>query len=156
MNVIIFGEPVGKGRPKFTTIGGFGRAYTPAKTATWERRAASTMRAAWGGAPALDEPTEVVVLAFCKRPQRLCRKKDPDGPLWRMSLPDSDNVAKAVLDALQKAGVVSDDKVVVDLRVLSLYADKGEEGRVVVLVRKIHHVLDAQALPKYEVAGGAL
>lgn len=43
--VLVPGEPVGKGRPKASTAGGFVRMYTPAKTADYEEeiRAQSLM-----------------------------------------------------------------------------------------------------------------
>jgi Holliday junction resolvase RusA-like endonuclease len=46
--------------------------------------------------------------------------------MWRPTKPDGDNVLKAVADALQDAGVVTDDKVIVTATVESLYAAKGE------------------------------
>ena len=36
MKIIIPGVPVGKGRPKFSTVKGHAIAYTPAKTASYE------------------------------------------------------------------------------------------------------------------------
>ena len=38
LDVVIPGQPVGKGRPKF--VRATGRAYTPKGTAEWERSAA--------------------------------------------------------------------------------------------------------------------
>lgn len=137
LTVIIPGEPVGKGRPKFTSVGGFGRAYTPAKTARWETRAAKTIATAWralGNTVPVERPVTVKVLAVAERPKRLQRKKDPSGQMWRAEKPDADNCAKAALDALQKAGVVSDDKVVVRLEVWSLYVAKGQEPHVAIYV----------------------
>tara|TARA_R100000664_G_C2747926_1_gene135388 strand:- start:1430 stop:1882 length:453 start_codon:yes stop_codon:yes gene_type:complete len=129
-------EPKGKGRPRVTFKAGYARAYTPATTARWERAAVSILRAQWKTGP-LTEAVQVEIDAISKRPIRLCRKKDPDGVLIRAALPDADNVAKAVLDALQAARVIDNDKQVVDLRVRSLYSEKGSTGRVVVRLTPI-------------------
>ena len=36
MRFTVYGEPTAKGRPKFSTHGGFVKAYTPEKTAAYE------------------------------------------------------------------------------------------------------------------------
>jgi hypothetical protein len=46
LDVLIEGPPQGKGRPRFD--GRSGRAYSPAKTERWEKRAAADMLVAWG------------------------------------------------------------------------------------------------------------
>ena len=131
LHAVILGEPVGKGRPRLTTIGGFARAYTPAKTATWEANAAAALNEAWGFRAPLDStPVRVIVLAVKSRPGSLMRKKDHEGRIWRTTKPDADNVAKALCDALVAAGVLRDDTLVVRLEVESLYASKAEGPRV--------------------------
>jgi Holliday junction resolvase RusA-like endonuclease len=137
LSVKIPGAPVGKGRPRITTVGGFARAYTPAKTRSWEKDAAAVFAAAWGNQEPLAVPVAVSIDAVSKRPGSLSRRKDPDGRMWRPAKVDADNVAKAVNDALENAGVVLDDYYIVDLHVRSLYTAKGEEPRVEVTLRRI-------------------
>jgi Holliday junction resolvase RusA-like endonuclease len=138
LHCVILGEPVGKGRPRLTTIGGFARAYTPAKTATWEANAAAALNDAWGHRAPLDStPVRVVVLAVKGRPGSLLRKKDPEGRIWRTKKPDADNVAKALCDALVAGGVLRDDTLVVRLEVESLYARKDEGPRVEVWIHSV-------------------
>ena len=43
---VVPGEPVPKGRPRFASVGGKTRAYTPAKTVSYERTGALIARAA--------------------------------------------------------------------------------------------------------------
>ena len=137
---IIPGEPIGKGRPRVTTIGGKGRAYTPKRTRNWEMGAAELLASAYDGEP-LDEPLRLDVFAFFPRPKRLdCSHKRkpcscPDG--WDMSQrhtarPDADNLAKAVCDALERAGVVRNDSVFWSVAVRKWYHRKG--GRPIVRV----------------------
>lgn len=127
------GEPIGKGRPRATVRGGFVRTYTPKRTADWERDAAVMLANKWSGAP-LEGPASVSLLALFPRPQRMIwkRKPMPREPFTRS--PDVDNVAKAVLDALEKAGVLSNDKLVWSLDCVALYCDGDESPRVIVRV----------------------
>lgn len=139
IDLLIPGEPVGKGRPRVATIAGRARAYTPKGTAEWEAGAAMLLRAAWTGAP-LDEPVELVVEAVAARPKALIpgpRKLSADPALarrlWRVTKPDGDNVLKCVGDALVMAGVIRDDTRIVRWECLSLVAalDEGPSVRVV-------------------------
>lgn len=136
LEFVIPGDPIGKGRPRFTA----GGAYTPAKTRAWERDAATLASVAArrvGWSVERNEPLVVVVRAVKSRPQRLSRRTDPDGRLVRTSKPDCDNVVKAVLDALQLAGVLADDAQVHRLEAESWYAARGEEACVEVEVRHL-------------------
>lgn len=140
LQIVVLGDPVGKGRPRMAVINGHARAYTPAPTASWEGRAASIARAAWLGGRVTRAPHEgpvaVTIRAVASRPGRLLRRKDPDGRLWRTAKPDLDNCCKAVLDALVRAGVLRDDVLVVELVAQSLYAARDEGPCVEVYVRE--------------------
>ena len=122
---LIPGPPIGKGRPRATTMGGHVRLYTPKRTADWERSSALIMRNAWMSAPR-DELCRVSIVAVFPRPKRLLRKKDSEHRLWHGSKPDIDNVCKCALDALVMAGVIRDDTQVVELTARSVYASKSE------------------------------
>lgn len=143
MHATIPGAPVGKGRPRLTTRGGFARAYTPKPTLTWEAGAAMVLRSAWGKAPH-DGPVRVTVDAVASRPKAMLPREmggsapksrpPPVGRCWRTTKPDVDNVAKATLDALVQAGVIRDDVQVVELVARSLYAALDEGPCVEVTV----------------------
>lgn len=120
------GPPVGKGRPRLSTRGGFARAYTPPKTAHWEGFAFSVLRQGWGDHPPIDAPCRLRVVAVGERPKSLQRKKDPPGRMVRTTKPDGDNVLKCVGDALKLAGVVRDDVLIWSWHCESMYAAKGE------------------------------
>ncbi len=126
---IIPGPPIGKGRPRATVRGGQVRTYTPKRTQQWEAVAASTLMAEWGEAP-LDGPVSVGILALFPRPQRMVWKRKPMPREPYIQAPDIDNVAKACLDALQKAGCVRDDKTVWSLDCIALYCSGDEAPRV--------------------------
>jgi Holliday junction resolvase RusA-like endonuclease len=104
------GTPVGQGRPRFTTRGGFPRAYDPPKSRAWKDRVSlvATLACENGGALA----GEIIVCLEFILPRL---KTKPKAEAWEVK-PDVDNLAKAVLDAL--TGIVwPDDKQIVSLDV---------------------------------------
>lgn len=137
LTLSIPGDPVGKGRPRVTVRNGHARAYTPAKTASWESGAAWLMRNEWGIHAPYEGPVRVTVEAVASRPKRLLRKADPEGRMWRCAKPDVDNVLKAVLDALVNAGVLRDDVQAVEVVARSWYASRSEGPAVEVRVEAL-------------------
>lgn len=136
VRLVIPGDPVGKGRPRF--VRATGRTYTPKATQDYEARVASIARGAVYLAP-LYGPLRVEIDAVCARPAT--RPASVDRDAWnaghripRIGKPDVDNVAKAVLDGLVKGGLVADDTHVTRLTVARWYAARGEGPHVVVEV----------------------
>jgi len=119
----VTGEPVPKARARVYR----GRAVTPARTKNYERSVAVEALAA--GVPRFDkqEPLCVHICAVWSRPQRLQRLKEPDDRIPKATRPDGDNVAKAVLDGLQRH---FDDGQVVRLTVEKFYASRHEEPSI--------------------------
>ena len=152
----IGGRPVGASRPRVAA----GRAYMPAGHVSAEGHLAGAAQMAWfrankeaglrrtlalpewpehvgRGLPQrpLDVPVRVDVTLVAARPQRLRRRRDPDGRIPRaVGKPDADNAAKLVMDALVKAMVLRDDTLVCVLHVERWYAgrDEGPATEVVV------------------------
>ncbi len=116
------GDPVGAARPRATVRGSHASVYMAPAHRLAEHAVTVVACAAWNGRPALDEAIEVRINAVADRPSRLRRKKDPTGRMWWVGKPDADNVAKLVLDAVVKAGIVVDDTRVVRLVVTKEYA----------------------------------
>ncbi len=124
------GEPVPQPRPRVSTRGGFARAYVPAKHPVHAYRQSLAAAARAAGLSDTGEPLSVVIDAVFARPKSHLRKSGvkPDAP--KLPRPDVDNIAKAVLDALQD--VVGDDTCVARLVVEKSY---GTEARTTVRVR---------------------
>lgn len=129
LQFIVPGEPQGKGRPRF----GNGRTYTPAKTIAYEKLIAGKAAEALS-CPATALPCYVRIDAYkgipksWTRAKRLRAMEGQEIP----GKPDLDNVAKAVLDALN--GVVyADDVQVTRLLVTKQYS---LEPRLVVTVKE--------------------
>jgi Holliday junction resolvase RusA-like endonuclease len=122
---VIIGDPLGKQRPQFARVGKFIRTFTPDQTVNWEDAAAWIMAAQWEGAP-LNTPLKLTIRAVKNRTQALMAKKYADGRIWRPKKPDGDNVLKIAADAMIKAGVIRDDAIIVDWRVLCFYSGRDE------------------------------
>lgn len=105
LEIVAPGLPVAQGRHRDRVVQAGGRAfvqrYTPKETRVWREAVLRAARATPGyPAEPWDGPIRLSMEAFFGRPQRLCRKGDPAGPIRKNTAPDADNLVKAVMDAL--------------------------------------------------------
>lgn len=107
--IVIAGEPVAKGRPRF----GGGRVYTPQKTKAYEEKIAQAARDA--GAVVLDGP--ICLTLRCYFPFSGAARRR--GDVYHIKRPDIDNIIKIVGDALN--GIAWKD----DSQIVSVLAEKG-------------------------------
>jgi Holliday junction resolvase RusA-like endonuclease len=118
---VVTGKPTGKGRPRASTRGGFVRMYTDAKTLGYEAAIADEAARAMGKMEPFETPMQMQVSCYYPIPKSWSKKKQQDavdGELYPKVKPDLDNVAKAVLDAIN--GIVYVD----DAQVINLVATK--------------------------------
>ena len=124
---VIEGDPVAKSRPRFSTQGGYARAYTPAKTKNWETmvKLIAKKKIKLLNWKMTLKPVEVSIWVYRTLPKvfkgietlengkkRVCDKR-----------PDADNYAKGILDAFN--GIVyKDDGQVILLKVYKHYANQ--------------------------------
>ena len=119
---VVPGQPVGKGRPRASTRGGFVRMYTDAKTVTYEQQIAHQATFAMNGMDKLTTPISMRIVAFYGIPPSWSKRKQMQalsGELFP-GKPDADNVAKAVADACHVVYV--DDKQITRLLVEKEYS----------------------------------
>ena len=135
--------PLGKGRPRATVgPGGRARVYTPAASADWEHFAAMALRSRFQAAHQR-EPANymagalglelVAVFARTKALATMNTKgvyKHGASRFPHAQKPDLDNVLKAVCDALEKAGVIEDDKQIAVHHASKVWAAAGEAPAV--------------------------
>lgn len=127
------GEPTGKGRPRFSTRGGFVKTYTPEKTASFENLA-KLCYLDQCGAEKLEGEIRADVTAVFAVPQSFSKRKKAEalkGINHPTKKPDCDNIAKTILDALNGIAY-EDDKAVVVLTVRKVY---GEDPCTIVRLR---------------------
>ena len=128
-SITVGGAPVPKGRPRFRIVRPRGRpqfvsVYTDAATAAYERTLATAARYAMRGQKPLSVALTVMVEAFIAIPASwsgVKRAAAIAGDIPATSRPDSDNYAKAALDALNEIAW-SDDSLIVSLQVLKQYS----------------------------------
>ena len=121
----VYGEPVGKGRPRFARRGNFVSTYTPQKTKTYEDEIRMMAKAAMGSSEPLDTPVTVAIYIRVGIPASFSKQKRKDalaGIIKPTKKPDLDNVAKCFLDSMNEI-VYLDDKQVVNLHVTKVYAE---------------------------------
>lgn len=149
LSFTVIGDPQGKARPRFSRAGKGVKTYTPTATQKYEELvrycAVSAMREK--RIRPITVSVSLTIKAYFKIPNSYTKKRREDclnGDERPSKKPDSDNIAKIVLDGLNpkmkrskvlhkmvclQQGLYLDDKQVVSLSVEKWYA---EEPRVVV------------------------
>ena len=117
------GEPVAKGRPRFT---GTGRSYTPAKTKKFENLVRLAYSMQYPDRDPAEGAIELTVRAYFSIPKSWSKKKQAEAATEQMkkiSKPDLDNCLKAVQDGLN--GVAwKDDAQVADTHTSKRYSTR--------------------------------
>ena len=111
ITITIPGTPVGKGRPRVTRHG----TYTPEKTREYQQKVRDCYHAQCTGGFAGGVPILARITAYFPIPASCPKKKKAalEGA-FHLKRPDTDNIAKAVLDALN--GLAYPDDSAVQLR----------------------------------------
>ena len=120
--LIIPGQPVPQGRPRFSNQGGFVRAYDPPKSREYKKHI--LYHAKRQKAYKMKGALEVEILIFKKNLSNFnkAKKNAAEARIFRPTTkPDADNYAKGVLDAL-KGVAWEDDGQVVDLIARKYYS----------------------------------
>lgn len=116
-------NPVPKGRPRFSKVGGFMRSYTPKKTSDYETQVRTQAQTVMTREP-LETPVAVYLYFRLPIPKSHSKKRQEaclSGSERPTKKPDIDNLAKSVLDGLN--GVVwHDDSQIVSLHLTKVYA----------------------------------
>lgn len=118
------GEPIAQGRPKFTTRGGFPRAYDPEKSRTYKEYVADIARE-YAPPELIKGPVLLYVKLYRSIPKNFSGIKHymaNEGKLKPITKPDLSNCVKGIEDALN--GIIwKDDSQVVESHVYKLYSD---------------------------------
>ena len=132
--------PQAKQRPRTVrSQDGSVRTYTQDKTRRFENAIARCIAGAFTlrQKPMTNgpEPVKLELLCVFARPQKLCRKKDPGGYIWRVSKPDASNLLKSIEDGIEKAKyIVENDAQFVDVHIQKVYGDKDQTPEIKVWI----------------------
>ena len=133
----VLGVPVGKGRPKFSTVNGHAVAYTPAKTANYETLVRLSYQQQIGSFMFdKDKPLRAIIRAFFPIPKSASKKKREQmeaGKIRHTKKCDADNIAKACLDALNGIAFY-DDSQVCELSISKFY---GNTHKVEIIIDEV-------------------
>lgn len=122
MVFVIYEKPIGKGRPRFTRTG---HTYTPDKTKRFENLVKNEARKQLKGQLMPDYEGEVQISIKANfEPNKSASKRKRELLLGTgcMKKPDADNIAKIILDSLNKVAY-KDDNQVTKLKVTKAYAN---------------------------------
>ena len=126
--LVIPGEPVAKGRPKFrqikTATKDFVSTYTPKKTARYEDRVRYAAQQEWNRPLLRDTAISACIFAYRSIPSSFSRLKTQAailGTVRPITRPDFDNYAKIAVDALNEI-VYADDSAIVDCFARKFYS----------------------------------
>jgi len=106
----VFGDPVGKGRPKFARHGNYVRTYTPEKTVFYEDHVAHAAKVAMQDLKPFDGGVELIIEAVKQVPASWSRKRQImalEGKI-KPAKPDLDNIAKSIMDGMEGTCFESD------------------------------------------------
>lgn len=140
---VVEGKPTGKGRPRFKRVGNFVQTYTPANTAEYEKLVKFRFQNAGGAIT--DKPVKIEIVALFAPPKSTKKKQKAEmlaNLILPMKKPDADNIAKIILDALNKIAY-KDDSQVIELSVKKIYSDV---AKVCVHIEEIENEGDIDAL----------
>ncbi|MDL2205342.1 RusA family crossover junction endodeoxyribonuclease [Eubacteriales bacterium OttesenSCG-928-N13] len=129
------GSPVGKGRPRFSTQGQYVRTYTPEKTASYENLVKLEYQRQCGQCGMLEGAIRATITAVFPIPKSASKKlrlRMAQGSRHTKKC-DADNIAKAILDALNNIAY-ADDSAISDLQVYKRY---GEHPGVEVILEEV-------------------
>ena len=111
-------EPKSKGRPRFTRTG---HTYTPQITRDYEKQIGDFYKE--NTSDYYDSPIKVSLVFYMPIPKSTSKKKMElmkSGAIRHTKKPDSDNLAKAVLDGINGVAF-EDDKLITELRIKKRY-----------------------------------
>jgi len=117
------GPPQGKGRPRFSTRGGFVKTYTPQTTVTYENMIKASAMVAMGASEPLESPIAVFLHVTKGIPASYPKKRIEaclNGSERPTKKADLDNILKCFLDAMNDI-VYKDDKQVVTIHATQVY-----------------------------------
>lgn len=123
--IVLPGLPRGKGRPRFSSRGGFARAYTDQQTESYEGALRLAASQAMSGEAPLDGPLVLAMVAVFPVPMSWSKKKRTEalaGGLRPTGKPDCDNLLKTI-DSCN--GIVwHDDAQIVTAMVCKKYGEQ--------------------------------
>lgn len=126
MEFQVLGTPVGKHRPRFSTVHGYAQAIKQKEDVYYENLVKLCFsQAKPEGYDLYEKPLKVEIRAFFDIPKAFSKKRTKEaleGCISPLKKPDADNIAKIICDALNGVAY-KDDVQIVELVVRKCYAE---------------------------------
>lgn len=125
ISFVVQGEPVAKGRPRFSRRGSFIHTYTPEKTKDYEVLVQQNYAEQCNGEYAGDSPLIINIDAYFPIPKsvsKIRRQRMISNEIMKTTRPDVDNVGKTICDALNGLAW-KDDSQIVEATIRKFYSD---------------------------------
>lgn len=123
----VWGEPKGKGRPRFTKVGNYTKTYTPADTVAYENLVKLEYQSQCTNVKFEKKSIlDMRIMAYYAIPRSASKKKQAqmrERLLRPAKKPDNDNIMKVIADSLNKIAY-DDDSQIVDIMVRKFYSDR--------------------------------
>ena len=107
-------NPVAKGRPRYAKRGNFVSTYTPTKTRVYEEIIKDHAVLAMGSSEPLESPVRVNLefgMPIPKSTPKKLLENHLNGSVKHTKKPDVDNLAKAILDAMNEVVYLDDNQI---------------------------------------------
>ena len=121
----VYGEPQGKGRPRFSTVCGHTKTRTPDETILYENLVKTEYRNQAGFRFSDDAMLDVRITAYYTIPKSVSKKRQQamlDHRIRPIKKPDYDNIGKVICDSLNGIAY-RDDAQIVDAQIRKFYSD---------------------------------
>ena len=103
IKLTIHGNPVAQGRPRFSSRGGFARAYDPRRSREYKELVATSAKGQLQGQDPLAGALTMSVRVYREMPKGFGKRKQEQaesGEVRPITKPDTDNYVKGITDAL--------------------------------------------------------
>ena len=122
LHLWVAGTPKAQPRVRAFRRGRHASVYTPDSADKWKAAVRAAVLEQASGATLFAGPVSLRLEFVLRRPKRLKGTLVPHA-----AMPDIDNLAKAVMDAMGDCDVWADDAQVAELHVWKQYADEGDD-----------------------------
>ena len=139
INFTVHGDPKGQPRPRAFARGGRARVYDPGTAEGWKSQVAIAAKPFIPSSPFVNDISLKITFRFARPKAHYgCKKgvrylKD-NAPVSHVQKPDSDNLAKAVMDALTIIGMWHDDSQINNCTFEKRWCDEGQQGADISIV----------------------